>query len=103
MPLDKLLAKIQVQIKELAPTLELFVEHTIQPTTNDCEKLQQQLISLQEQLAVYKYHKLEKEISPSYQLHVKVSEKEQEITAPQPKTEVKAPEIKSESKEPHTS
>jgi hypothetical protein len=74
MALDKVLTKIQGQIHELAPTLELFVEDSIQPSVKDCERLQEQLTKLQENIAVYKYNKLEKELSPSFNLHAKVSE-----------------------------
>lgn len=76
MSLEKVLHKIQSQINDLTPTLELFVDETIQPTVDTCEKLQQQLIQLQENLAVYKYNKINKEISPSFSIHAKVSEKE---------------------------
>lgn len=79
MAADKLLVKIQQQIKELAPTLELFVEETIQPSAEDCEKLQSQLVQLQENLAVFKYNKNNKELSPSFNLHAKLSEKVVEI------------------------
>jgi len=72
---DKLLTKIQHQIHELAPLLELFVDETIQPSADDCETLQAQLVSLQENLAVYKYNKHNKELSPSFNLHAKLSEK----------------------------
>lgn len=72
---DKLLTKIQHQINELAPLLELFIDETIQPSAEDCEKLQVQLVSLQENLAVYKYNKHNKELSPSFNLHAKLSEK----------------------------
>jgi hypothetical protein len=73
MSLDKTLNKIQAQINELAPTLELFVEESIQPSVKDCEALQELLNKLQENLAVYKYHKMEREISPSFSIHAKVS------------------------------
>jgi len=76
MPIDKVLQKIQNEIKDLTHTLELFVDESIQPSASDCERLQQQLVSLQENLAVYKYQKLNKEISPSFNIHAKVSEKE---------------------------
>jgi len=76
MLLEKVLHKIQSQINDLTPTLELFVDETIQPSVDTCEKLQQQLNSLQENLAVYKYNKINKEISPSFSIHAKVSEKE---------------------------
>ena len=92
MSLDKILQKIQSEIKDLAPTLELFFEDTIQPSVNDCEDLQKQLVSLQEHLAVYKYQKQNKELSPSFNIHAKVSGAqlpEEKVTAP-------APEIKKE-------
>jgi hypothetical protein len=76
MALEKILHKIQSQINDLTPTLELFVDETIQPTVDNCEKLQQQLVQLQENIAVYKYNKINKEISPSFSIHAKVSEKE---------------------------
>lgn len=85
MPLEKVLHKIQSQINDLAPTLELFVDETIQPSVDNCEKLQQQLTQLQENLAVYKYNKVNKEISPSFSIHSKISEKivpEQKTEAP---------------------
>ncbi|MBL7909768.1 MAG: hypothetical protein JNJ41_01780 [Bacteroidia bacterium] len=76
MQLEKVLHKIQSQINDLAPTLELFIDETIQPSVESCEKLQQQLNLIQENLAVYKYNKINKEISPSFSIHAKVSEKE---------------------------
>ena len=76
MSIEKVLHKIQSQINDLAPTLELFIDETIQPSVDSCEKLQQQLTLIQENLAVYKYNKVNKEISPSFSIHSKVSEKE---------------------------
>ncbi|MBL7930637.1 MAG: hypothetical protein JNL60_01980, partial [Bacteroidia bacterium] len=54
MATDKVLLKIQNQIKDLAPTLELFVDENVQPSVMDCNTLQKQLTELQENLAVYK-------------------------------------------------
>jgi hypothetical protein len=76
MSLEKVLQKIQSEIKDLRPTLELFFEDTIQPSVNDCENLQKQLTQLQESLAIYKYQKQNKELSPSFTLHAKLSEVE---------------------------
>jgi hypothetical protein len=84
MSLDKTLIKIQEQINELAPTLELFVEESIQPSVKDCETLQTLLTKLQENLAVYKYHKMEREISPSFNIHAKVSENTKKETEVNP-------------------
>jgi hypothetical protein len=73
MSTEKILHRLQAQINDLMPSFELFVDSTIQPTVSDCEKLQQQLCVLQEQLAIYKYHKQDKELSPSFNLHARIS------------------------------
>ena len=39
MSLEKVLHKIQSQINDLAPTLELIVDETIQPSVDNCEKI----------------------------------------------------------------
>lgn len=93
MAIDKVLGKIQAQIKELAPTLELFVEDTIHPSVKDCEMLQKQLTELQENIAVYKFNKKEKELSPSFNIHAKVSEAKVE-----PAKQEEIPVIKQEEK-----
>lgn len=74
MSLEKILHKIQSQINDLAPTLELFIDETIQPSVESCETLQEQLNKLHENIAVYKYKKINNEISPSFNIHAKVSE-----------------------------
>lgn len=79
MALEKVLHKIQSQVKDLASTLELFMEENIQPSVNDCETLQRQINALEEYLAIYKFQKKEKEISPSFNIHSKVSEKEKPV------------------------
>ncbi len=96
MSLDKTLHKLQIQIQELAPTLELFVDQSIQPSVDDCARLQIQINNLEELIAIYKHLKLNKEISPSFNLHAKVSEKELiakiEDESPQEVVEIKQPE-----------
>lgn len=82
MLLDKQLNKLQLQIREMLPTIELFVDETIQPSVKDCEHLQLQINKLQESLIIYKFNKLDKEISPSFNIHAKVSEKEIEVIKP---------------------
>jgi hypothetical protein len=74
MVLEKTLNRIHEQINKLAPTLELFVEESVQPTVQDCESLQRQLVVLQETLAVFTFHLKEKDLSPNFNLHSKVSE-----------------------------
>jgi hypothetical protein len=82
MPLTKVLNRIHEQIKDLAPTLELFIDNTLQPTTDDCNKLQKQLCQLQEELAVYKFSLSDIDFSPSFKLHAKISEKEVPVSPP---------------------
>ena len=95
MSLEKVLHKMQSQINEIAPTLELFIDETIQPSVDNCEKLQQQLTLLQENLAIYKYNKINKEISPSFSIHAKVSANEP-IQNSVEKEEIKIPEVEKE-------
>jgi hypothetical protein len=78
MSLEKVLQKMREEVREINATLALFLEDTIQPSVIDCEVLQQQIVLLQESIAIYKYQKLNKELSPSFNIHAKVSEKEAE-------------------------
>jgi len=93
MILDKTLARIQSQINELVPALEMFVDESVQPTVRECESMQHMLVKLQENLAVYTFHKKEKELSPNFNLHAKVSSQNKteviEEKAPEPVVEVK--------------
>lgn len=109
MSLEKVLQKIHGEIKDLAPTLELFLDETIHPSVKDCETLQRQLSDLQENIAIYKYSKLEKEISPSFNIHAKVSQKENEVETvmqmtveKKPKPREEEPAEKQEVEEPAT-
>lgn len=74
MSIDHTLSKLQSIIHETLPNLELFVDSNIQPSSKDCENLQQQLFRLQEHLSVFKHLKTNKEISPSFGIHSKISE-----------------------------
>jgi len=74
MSLEQTLNKLRGIINETLPELELFVDGNVQPSSNDCENLQKHLNGLQEQLSVFKYLKTNKEISPSFGIHSKVSE-----------------------------
>lgn len=103
MSLDKLLHKIQLDIHELAKSLEIFMEDTIQPTVDECEALQKKISLLQENLAVYKYNKLNKELSPSFNIHAKLSEVEVHETRVEKIPEVKQEPIVEEKKTAETS
>ena len=89
MQLEKVLHKIQLQIHELTPSLEIFVEDSIQPTASDCETLQKKLSELQELISVFKYDKLNREISPSFTIHSKINELTPDAKFQTPVTESK--------------
>src|SRR4051812_39881324 len=74
MAIEKLLHKIKDQIGDLHKTMESFSDDTIQPSAEDCENLRKQMNDLLECVAVYKHYKFNKEISPSFQIHAKISE-----------------------------
>ncbi|MBI2721216.1 MAG: hypothetical protein HYX39_03465 [Bacteroidetes bacterium] len=76
MALDKILNNIRLQVKDLDNILTIFLDDSIQPSVSDCETLQHQINHLEECLAIYKFQKTNKEISPSFNIHAKVSEKQ---------------------------
>lgn len=75
MAIDKVLLKIQNQITDLVHHLEEFVQPNVQPGTKECDLLKNQLAQLQDLLTIYNHLKQEKEISPSFNIHSKVSKK----------------------------
>ena len=79
MSLEKVLHKLQSQIGDLLTSLPNFTDETVQPSVNDCIELQKHLIEVQEYLAIYKYNKLNKEISPSFNIHAKLNEIEKNL------------------------
>jgi hypothetical protein len=72
MPL-RILQKIRSQVRTLAGILEAFADESVQPTVAECEKLQQQMHELLEHLAVYKFHTIDRELSPTFGLHARIS------------------------------
>lgn len=75
MSTEKILQKIKIQIGGISESIQVFAEDTIHPTVSDCDLLRSQMNELLEQLAVYKFHMQNAELSPSFHLHSKVSEK----------------------------
>lgn len=73
MAIDKVLLKIQSQITDLVQHLEEFVQPNVQPGSKECDLLKNQLTQLQDLLTIYTHLKQEKEISPSFNIHAKVS------------------------------
>jgi hypothetical protein len=99
MATEKVLKKIREEVQGITESLELFLDVDVQPSVTDCDALQKQLTNLQESVAVYKFQKKEKELSPSFNIHAKVSEKAADISVikeqviPESKTEIPAQKI----------
>ena len=79
MSIEKTLQKIRSQLEVLSDEMKNFSELGIHPTVADAEKLQSILHALLESTAVFKFQKGSSEISPSFNIHAKVSEKAEEI------------------------
>jgi len=79
MILDKFLQKIISQLSSLESATENFRDQNIQPSVQDCDQLETHLHELLASLAIYKYHKQNNELSPSFNIHAKVSEKQGEV------------------------
>lgn len=95
MSTEKILQKIKIQIGGISESIQVFAEDTIHPTVSDCDLLRNQMNELLEQLAVYKFHMQNAELSPSFHLHSKVSEKTADVeqtpaTVPPASTQVRA-------------
>ncbi len=71
---EKLLHSIQDEIRELLPALESFMEEHVSPGAEECERLKTRLRALSDQLAIYHHYRTQQEITPSFELHARVSE-----------------------------
>lgn len=79
MSIEKTLQKLRGQLEVLSDEMKNFSEPGIHPTVADAEKLQSILHGLLDSAAVFKFQKASSEISPSFNIHAKVSEKAEEI------------------------
>jgi hypothetical protein len=104
MPLEKMLQRIQAQIADLGNLSEPFLEENIQPSVGECDKLSAHLHQLLECLAVYKHHKHDNELEPSFNIHAKISEKQPAITqeSASPVTPVHKSPVVEQAKVPET-
>jgi hypothetical protein len=92
MAIEKVLIKIQTQITDLVNNLEDFVQPNVQPSSQECEQLKFQLAHLQDLLAVYTHLKHDKELSPSFNIHSKVSNTAPDVNlTEQPDSKIKEP------------
>lgn len=97
MSIEKTLSKIRENSKQLSELLESFTDLSTQATAAETEALQSKLFQMLDLLSVYKHLKSGAEISPSFNIHAKVSKKAEELasvvnTVEKPVTEQTQPE-----------
>lgn len=73
MSTDKAFEQLKLAAIEVKAML-IDIDENIHPSVSEIEKLNEKVNELSEQLAIYKYLKNQKEISPSFNLHLKVME-----------------------------
>jgi hypothetical protein len=73
MALDKAFDQLKLAALEVKALL-VDIDDNIQPTVSEVERINEKLQHLSEQIAVYKYLKGSKELSPSLGIHLKVME-----------------------------
>ena len=99
MPIDKILGKIRTNIRDLTPLLDGFSEQQVQPGVEECAHIQKHLNELLEYIAVYKHTKLRYEVSPSFDLHARISETAETLkkeSVPPPDVQTPSPARKPE-------
>lgn len=71
---DKAFEQLKLAALEVKALL-IDIDENIQPSVHEIEKINVKVNELSEQIAIYKYIKGQKELSPSLNLHLKVMEK----------------------------
>lgn len=74
MSTDKAYEQFKLAALEVKAIL-IDIDENIQPSVDEIEKLGEKVNDLNEQIAIYKYVKGQTELSPSFNLHLKVMEK----------------------------
>jgi hypothetical protein len=74
MSTDKAYEQLKLAALEVKSML-IDIDENIQPSVNEIEKLASKLGELNEQIVIYKYLKGQTELSPSFNIHLKVNEK----------------------------
>lgn len=74
MTTEKSFERLKLAALDLKAAL-IDMDDNIQPTVNEIDEISKRLRSLGEELTVYKFLKTQKEISPNFNIHVKVMEK----------------------------
>jgi hypothetical protein len=79
MTTDKAFEHLKLAALEVK-TLLIDIDENIHPTVDEVEKLEAKVNSLHDHIVIYKFLQAQKELSPSFNLHLKVMEKVPNIT-----------------------
>jgi len=101
MATDKAFEQLKLAALEVKALL-IDIDENIQPSVTEIDVLNAKVNELSEQIAIYKYVKSQKELSPSFNLHLKVMEKTPEAKE-EPKKEQKKTVDEMESASRHES
>src|SRR3954471_2812873 len=74
MTTDKAFEQLKLAALEVKALL-IDIDENIQPSVDEIQKINEKVNELSEHIAVYKFLKTQKELSPSLNLHLKVMEK----------------------------
>lgn len=98
MTADKAFEHLKLAALEVK-TLLIDVDENIHPTVDEVEKLEQKVNILHDQIVIYKFLQAQKELSPSFNIHLKVMEKASSVTSSDTVTTVPIHETVKEVKE----
>lgn len=99
MTTDKAFEHLKLAALEVKSLL-IDIDENIHPTVDEVEKLEQKVNALHDHIVIYKFLQAQKELSPSFNLHLKVMEKVSNASA---SDTVASSSIKEVSKEAETS
>ena len=79
MTTDKAFEQLKLAALEVKSLL-IDIDENIHPSVDDAEKMLNAIGKLKEQVVIYKFLQTQKELSPSFNIHLKVMEKSNHVT-----------------------
>jgi hypothetical protein len=82
MTTDKAFEQLKLAALEVKSLL-IDIDENIHPSVDEIEKLANKIAVLDEQIVIYKFLQTQKELSPSFNIHLKVMEKSNTVIPPE--------------------
>ena len=79
MTTDKAFEQLKLEALEVKSLL-IEIDENIHPSVDEAEKMLKSFDKLKEQIVIYKFLQTQKELSPSFNIHLKVMEKSNDVT-----------------------